>query len=273
MINYLIGKLVVKDPTYVVVETKGGVGYEAKISLATYGALKDLEEIQLFTHLHVKEDAHTLYGFAEPGEKKRFIDLISISGVGPSTGLMILSSLSPSELQSAIAKLKGQESPLRATPEFNHPIDWKLLNDLTDQPKAQIKTAKGDITIRLLPREAPGSVANFINLAREGFYDGKNFHRIVANFVIQGGCPRGDGYGSLDYSIRSELSPLHYDQAGYVGMASAGNHTEGTQFFITHSPTPHLDGNYTIFGLVTEGIDIVHGIELGDIIDEIRITR
>ncbi|MEP0368753.1 MAG: Holliday junction branch migration protein RuvA [Cyclobacteriaceae bacterium] len=103
MINYLVGKLVVKDPTYVVLETKGGVGYEARISLATYSVLKEVDEVKLFIHFHVKEDAHTLYGFAEPSEKVRFQDLISISGVGPSTGLMILSSLSPEELQSAIA--------------------------------------------------------------------------------------------------------------------------------------------------------------------------
>ncbi|MFT6868640.1 MAG: Holliday junction DNA helicase RuvA [Cyclobacteriaceae bacterium] len=103
MINYLVGKLAVKDPTYVVVETKGGVGYEAKISLATYSSIKDLDEIKLYIHFHVKEDAHTLFGFAEPSEKTRFLDLLSISGVGPSTCLMILSSLSPEELQSAIA--------------------------------------------------------------------------------------------------------------------------------------------------------------------------
>ncbi|HCX24394.1 MAG: Holliday junction branch migration protein RuvA [Flammeovirgaceae bacterium] len=101
MINYLEGKLVVKDPTYVVVDING-VGYEAKISLITYAAIKNLESTKIYTHLHIKEDAHTLYGFSEQSEKRRFLDLISISGVGPSTGLMILSSLSPEELQQAI---------------------------------------------------------------------------------------------------------------------------------------------------------------------------
>lgn len=103
MINYIIGKLVVKDPTYIVVETNGGLGYELKISLATYTDIKDKETIKIYAHFHVKEDAHTLFGFSQPSEKTRFLDLISISGVGPSTGLMILSSLSPEELQSAIA--------------------------------------------------------------------------------------------------------------------------------------------------------------------------
>lgn len=101
MINYLEGKLVIKDPTYVVVDING-LGYEAKISLITYAAIKALDKTRLYTHLHIKEDAHTLYGFSELSEKRRFLDLISISGVGPSTGLMILSSLSPEELQHAI---------------------------------------------------------------------------------------------------------------------------------------------------------------------------
>lgn len=101
MINYLQGKLVVKDPTYVVIDING-LGYEAKISLITYSAIKALNEVKLYTHLSIREDAHTLFGFFEESEKKRFLDLTSISGVGPSTGLMILSSLSPEELQQAI---------------------------------------------------------------------------------------------------------------------------------------------------------------------------
>lgn len=101
MIHYIQGKLAVVDPTYVVVDING-MGYEAKISLITYSAIKDRQQAKLYTHLHIKEDAHTLFGFADQAEKRRFLDLISISGVGPSTGLMILSSLSPDELQRAI---------------------------------------------------------------------------------------------------------------------------------------------------------------------------
>lgn len=101
MIHYLNGKLAIIDPTYAVIDV-GGVGYEVKISLSTYSALKGLATAKVYTHLHIKEDAHTLFGFAEMSEKKRFLDLISISGVGPTTGLMVLSSLSPEELQSAI---------------------------------------------------------------------------------------------------------------------------------------------------------------------------
>ncbi len=175
------------------------------------------------------------------------------------------------ELRRAIAYLEGQPSPSNLTPEWNHPINWSLLREVDDMTRAIIKTPKGNIMLRLLPLEAPGTVANFIDLVRQGFYDGKNFHRVVPNFVIQGGCPRGDGYGSLDYTIRSELPYLHYDDEGYVGMASAGNHTECTQFFITHSPTPHLDGNYTLFARVVSGMDVVHKIEIGDEISEIII--
>lgn len=101
MINYLDGKLTVKDPTYVVVDV-GGVGYEAKVSLNTYAAVKELDRVKLYVHLSIREDAHVLFGFFDKAEKKRFLELLSISGVGPSTALMVLSSLSPEELQQAI---------------------------------------------------------------------------------------------------------------------------------------------------------------------------
>jgi len=143
---------------------------------------------------------------------------------------------------------------------------------VTDSTIAVIKTSKGNFTINLYGDDAPGSVANFISLANNNFFDNKVYHRVVPNFVIQGGCPRGDGYGSLDYSIRSELSQLYYDDEGYVGMASAGLHTEGTQWFVTHSPTPHLDGKYTIFGKVIEGMEVVHSIVEGDKINDVIIT-
>lgn len=157
------------------------------------------------------------------------------------------------------------------TPEFNHPIDFEVLNNLSDYPTATIMTEKGDIVLDLYPYDAPGSVANFVQLAESGYYKGKNVHRVVPNFVIQGGCPRGDGWGSEDYTIRSEVGPLYYDEAGYLGMASAGKDTEATQWFITHSPTPHLDGRYSIFGKVKDGMEVVHLIQVGDIIKDVTI--
>lgn len=177
------------------------------------------------------------------------------------------------ELQSAIAALNGKEF-LPSNPEYNHPIDWTLLSTITDSSRLVIKTSKGNFTLKMFKDEAPGSVANFVKLCQTDYYDGKVFHRVVPNFVIQGGCPIGDGYGALDYTIRSELSPLYYNDEGYIGMASAGNHTEGVQFFITHSPTPHLDGRYTIFGKVVDGMETIHEIQIGDrIIDAILTTK
>ncbi len=174
------------------------------------------------------------------------------------------------ELQRTIDFFEGKKTEPRK-PDFNHLIDWEVYKNLNPEPKAILRTKRGDITIRLLPDIAPGSVVNFVKLAKDGFFDGKNFHRVVPNFVIQGGCPRGDGYGSLDYSIRSEVAQAYYDREGYVGMASAGPDTEGTQFFITHSPTPHLDGKYTIFGRVMEGMNIVHEIRIGEVIEKVLI--
>jgi len=173
-------------------------------------------------------------------------------------------------LADCIAKLKG-ETYVHQTVAFNHPIPWDLVDQLPDIVKAEVVTSRGTIKMDLFTQEAPGSVMNFVQLARDHFFNGKNFHRVVPNFVIQGGCPRGDGYGSLDYTIRSELGPEYYDRDGSIGMASAGNHTECTQWFITYCPTPHLDGNYTLFGRVTSGMDIVQSIQIGDEIREINI--
>ena len=176
-------------------------------------------------------------------------------------------------LTSAIAFLDGTTAPTPKLPKFNHPIEWRVLQSISEKTRAVIRTKKGRITIKLLPEIAPASVINFVQLAKSGFYNGKNFHRVVSNFVVQSGCPRGDGYGSLDFTIRSELAPVHYDEGGYVGMASAGNHTEGVQFFITHSPTPHLDGNYTIFAKVVEGMEELHRISEGEIIEKLSIVN
>ncbi|MFK7932782.1 MAG: peptidylprolyl isomerase [Saprospiraceae bacterium] len=175
------------------------------------------------------------------------------------------------ELKKTIEVLNDRVVTPPTQVQFNHPIDWNLVQELGDRPRARIRTNQGTIVLELLTDVAPGTVANFAQLARDGFYNNKTFHRVVPNFVIQGGCPRGDGYGSLDYTIRSELPYLHYDHEGYVGMASAGNHTEGVQFFITHSPTPHLDGNYTIFAKVEEGMEFAHQIQVGDVIEEVTV--
>lgn len=175
-------------------------------------------------------------------------------------------------LQAAIDYFEGNETPVEVTNEYNHPIDWELVKSINGQQKMGIITSKGSIEIELFVDDAPGSVANFVQLAIDKYFDGKNFHRVVPNFVAQGGCNRGDGWGGEDYSIRSELAPLHYKE-GYIGMASAGKDTEGTQWFITHSPTPHLDGGYTIFARVTNGMDVVHQLDIGDEIVSITLQN
>ncbi|MEQ8580315.1 MAG: Holliday junction branch migration protein RuvA [Marinoscillum sp.] len=140
MINYLEGKLAVKDPTYVVVDING-IGYEAKISLITFAAIKNLEETKLYTHLHIKEDAHTLFGFSEESEKRRFLELISISGVGPSTGLMILSSLSPQELQQAI--LSDDVRTIQSVKGIGLKTAQRIILELKDKMKKEGLLEKG----------------------------------------------------------------------------------------------------------------------------------
>ncbi|HLP57694.1 MAG TPA: peptidylprolyl isomerase [Candidatus Deferrimicrobium sp.] len=148
-------------------------------------------------------------------------------------------------------------------PIQNKPIDWQLVTSIKPDRQVTIKTVKGNIVIRLLVNESPGSVSNFVQLIKNGFYKNTYIHRVVPNFVIQDGCPRGDGWGAPPYTIGSELGPLYYEE-GSVGMASSGKDTEGSQWFITHSPTPHLDGKYTIFAQVVSGMDVVHKLEVGD---------
>ena len=137
---------------------------------------------------------------------------------------------------------------------------------------AKIYTAKGAITMDLFPRDAPLTVDSFITLARRGYFNGLTFHRVVPNFVIQGGDPRGDGEGGPGYQIRCEVNMQPYGR-GALGMALSGKDTGGSQFFITHSPQPHLDGGYTVFGQVTSGMAVVDRIVRGDVISRIVIVE
>jgi len=139
-------------------------------------------------------------------------------------------------------------------------------------PRATISTEHGDIVIELRYDKAPRTVYNFVKLARQGFYDGIVFHRVVPNFVVQAGDPTGTGFGGPGYTIRSQYNDLEYS-TGAVGMASSGKDTEGSQFFITHSPQPHLDDRYTIFGYVVGGQDAVDAIRQGDKIHKITVQE
>ncbi|MDD3408775.1 MAG: peptidylprolyl isomerase, partial [Methanobacteriaceae archaeon] len=133
---------------------------------------------------------------------------------------------------------------------------------------ATIETEKGNILLELFPNEEPGTVANFEKLANSEFYDGLTFHRVIPDFVIQGGDPNGNGTGGPGYTIKCETEGNpHKHGVGALSMAHAGKDTGGSQFFITHSPQPHLDGVHTIFGKVIEGMDVVNAIEQGDVMN------
>ena len=139
--------------------------------------------------------------------------------------------------------------------------------------KATIETNKGSIKLELYPKEAPLTVANFANLAKRGYYDNLSFHRVIDDFMIQGGCPIGTGTGGPGYQFKDEFHPNRtHDKPGILSMANAGPGTNGSQFFITHLETPWLDNNHTVFGSVIEdGQNIVDSIEQGDSITSIQI--
>lgn len=140
--------------------------------------------------------------------------------------------------------------------------------------RAEIETDKGTIELELYPQHAPKTVNNFIFLAREGFYDGVIFHRVIDNFMIQGGDPTGTGRGGPGYKFEDETrgNPLRHER-GVISMANAGPNTNGSQFFITHAPQPHLDGKHTVFGKVVAGQDVVDAIEQDDVMRKVRIKE
>lgn len=146
--------------------------------------------------------------------------------------------------------------------------------DPTKTYRATIKTNRGSIVLDLYPQHAPKTVNNFVFLARQGFYDGVSFHRVISNFMIQGGDPTGTGRGGPGYRFEDEVrgNPLTHE-TGVISMANAGPNTNGSQFFITHGPQPHLDGKHTVFGKVIQGQDIVNGTRQGDTIESVTIEE
>jgi peptidyl-prolyl cis-trans isomerase B (cyclophilin B) len=134
---------------------------------------------------------------------------------------------------------------------------------------ATIETEKGNLVLELFASDVPVTVNNFVSLAREGFYDGLTFHRVVPDFVVQGGCPIGDGTGGPGYRFDDEITE-HTHVAGALSMANSGPNTNGSQFFITYTPQHHLDGDHSVFGQLIEGMDVLERIEQGDVM--IRVT-
>ena len=137
--------------------------------------------------------------------------------------------------------------------------------------RAIMETEKGTITLELFDQDAPNTVKNFVDLAEKGFYDGLTFHRVIPNFMIQGGCPQGTGTGGPGYKIKCEINSNKH-LAGTLSMAHAGRDTGGSQFFICHAPQPHLDGVHTTFGQ-TKDMDVVNAIRKGDKILSVKIER
>lgn len=157
---------------------------------------------------------------------------------------------------------RGIEAPDAAEAPAPEPSPF-LGRTFVYDPVVTLVTERGTLRIRLFASEAPVHVASFASLVEKGYYEGLIFHRVVTNFVIQGGDPRGDGTGGPGYSLRDEINPVPF-RAGTVGMPKAGKDTGGGQIFIDHIPTPHLDGNYTVFGEVIDGMDVLDAIEVGD---------
>lgn len=155
---------------------------------------------------------------------------------------------------------------------------WKNPPAMEIDPKKKyrvtMETSKGTIELELYPEYAPKTVNNFVFLARQGYYDGIKFHRVISNFMIQGGDPTGTGSGGPGYRFEDEFSgnPLKHD-AKVISMANAGPNTNGSQFFITHSPQPHLNGKHTVFGKVISGADVVDAIRQGDVMTKVTVTE
>ena len=136
---------------------------------------------------------------------------------------------------------------------------------------ALFDTDRGQIKVELLAEKAPLTVASFVNLAKRGFYDGLDFHRVIPDFMVQGGCPQGTGTGGPGYKFEDEARNGLGHERGVLSMANAGPNTNGSQFFITHVATPWLDGKHTVFGKVVEGLDVVDAVRQGDLIKSVRI--
>jgi peptidyl-prolyl cis-trans isomerase B (cyclophilin B) len=156
--------------------------------------------------------------------------------------------------------------------QYDSPPEMQI--DPDKDYRATIETDKGTIDVKLYPEHAPKTVNNFVALARDGFYDGLTFHRVIPNFMVQGGDPTGTGRGGPGYQFEDEIedNPLKHE-TGSLSMANAGPNTNGSQFFITHAPQPHLNGRHTVFGKVMDGQDVVDAIEQGDTMQSVTISE
>jgi peptidyl-prolyl cis-trans isomerase B (cyclophilin B) len=159
-----------------------------------------------------------------------------------------------------------------AAKKWDNPPEMQI--DPGKSYNVKMETSQGEIELELYPQYAPKTVNNFVFLIREGYYDGVTFHRVIKNFVIQGGDPTGTGSGGPGYRFEDEFrgNPLKHE-TGAISMANAGPGTNGSQFFITHSPQPHLDGHHTVFGKVVKGQDVVNAVAQGDWMEKVTVSE
>jgi cyclophilin family peptidyl-prolyl cis-trans isomerase len=167
----------------------------------------------------------------------------------------------------ALVALGQSVRNLQPIPPIHSNIDWNYIENIPT--KMLVSLEHGSIMLKLHTYDAPITVANMVRLALDGYFSSQMFHRVVPNFVVQSGDPTGSGFGGPGYAIRSEISQLAYDKDGITGMASSGKDTEGSQWFITQCPTPHLDGHYTIWAEVLQGEDDMMKVKRGDKITSI----
>jgi len=160
--------------------------------------------------------------------------------------------------------------PAQLPKSYNSPVPMTI--DVNKKYTALIKTARGDLVLELYPQDAPVTVNNFVTLARKGFYNGLTFHRVIPDFMAQGGDPSGNGTGGPGYKFQDEFSSRTH-QAGSLSMANSGPNTNGSQFFICYTPQPHLNGKHTVFGQLTQGMDVLKKLVNGDKMNEVIITE
>ena len=175
---------------------------------------------------------------------------------------------------SCIPRRGHQDSEVKMTASKQWSTPPAMAIDTNNIYQVTLDTDQGAIVLDLYAKNAPKTVNNFVFLARDGYYDGVAFHRVISNFMVQGGDPTGSGRGGPGYTFEDETrgNPLKHE-TGVISMANAGPNTNGSQFFITHGPQPHLDGKHTVFGKVVEGMDVVNSIRQGDHIRSVTVTE
>ncbi len=184
--------------------------------------------------------------------------------------------LSRAKAQQGAGRPAGEETKPEPQPVKKKPAKPKALGpEINDNelPLISIRTRRGEMVVELYEDDAPNTVANFISLIEKGFYDGLKFHRVIPNFMIQGGDPTGTGRGGPGYRFADEFGRRGHEGPGVLSMANSGPSTNGSQFFITHKATPWLDGKHTVFGRVTKGRDVVNAIVKGDRMEKVKVVR